>query len=209
VHRKKTDPQYKILRDYWDEWINTKGKEIMVKSRDGLKTRTINSCILRVRKEDEGQVSAAGCDDKQEEDDVSYDSDPFNETIDIGNWRNKRVGKLQRQSHDGEGEDEDEDEDEDKDKDEGDDDNNNNYMNASGLDDHDDKEDDDNNSEDEENSYDGLQRELESREAEAAGMMTRNTKKEVPRVNNTTKKRKVNDEPAKEQRGQTRTKGRR
>jgi hypothetical protein len=99
---------------------------------------------------------------------------------------------LQRQSHDGEGEDEDEDED----KDEGDDDNNNNDMNASGLDDHDDKEDDDNNSEDEENSYDGLQRELE-REAEAAG-----------RVNNT-KKRKVNDEPAEEQRGQTRTKGRR
>ena len=206
MHRKKTDPQYKILRDYWDEWIDTKGKEIMVKSRDGLKTRTINSCILRVRKEDEGQVSAAGCDDKQEEDDVSYDSDPFNETIDIGNWRNKRVGKLQRQSHDGEGEDEDEDED--KDKDEGDDDNDNNDMNASGLDDHDDKEDDDNDSEDEENSYDGLQRELE-REAEAAGMMTRNTKKEVPRVNNTTKKRKVNDEPAKEQRGQTRTKGRR
>ena len=109
---------------------------------------------------------------------------------------------MQRQSHDGEGEDEDEDED----KDEGDDDNNNNDMNASGLDDHDDKEDDDNNSEDEENSYDGLQRELE-REAEAASMMTRNTTKEV-RVNNT-KKRKVNDEPAEEQRGQTRTKGRR
>ena len=119
MHRKKTDPQYKILRDYWDEWIDTKGKVIMVKSRDGLKTRTINSCILRVRKEDEGQVSAAGCDDKQEEDDVSYDSDPFDETIDIGNWKNKRGGRLQLQHYDnGEGGGGDND------------DNNNNDMNA-------------------------------------------------------------------------------
>jgi hypothetical protein len=55
---KNTDPHYKILRDYWDKWIETKGKDIMVKSRDGLKTRTIHS-ILHVREEGEGQGKAA------------------------------------------------------------------------------------------------------------------------------------------------------
>ena len=43
---KNTDPHYKILRDYWDKWIETKGKDIMVKSRDGLKTRTIHSIVF-------------------------------------------------------------------------------------------------------------------------------------------------------------------
>ena len=79
----------------------------------------------------------------------------------------------------------------------GNDNNNNNTRNA-----HDNHDDDDEHKDD---SDDGEQ-EIE-REAEAAGMMTRNTTKEV-RVNNT-KKRKVNDEPAEEQRGRIRTKGRR
>ena len=58
---KKTDPQYKILHDYWDTWVKPKEKDIMVKSRDGLKMRTIHS-ILDVReKEDEVQGGAAEC----------------------------------------------------------------------------------------------------------------------------------------------------
>jgi hypothetical protein len=36
----KNDPQYKILRDYWDEWIKTKGKEVWVMTRDGLGKKT-------------------------------------------------------------------------------------------------------------------------------------------------------------------------
>ena len=48
----KADPQYKILRDYWD-WIKTKGKDIKVVSKDGsLKSKSIYS-ILCVRKEGE------------------------------------------------------------------------------------------------------------------------------------------------------------
>jgi hypothetical protein len=46
----KADLQYKILRDYWDNWSKTKGKEIKVVSKDGsLKSNSIYS-ILRVRK---------------------------------------------------------------------------------------------------------------------------------------------------------------
>jgi len=110
---KNTDPHYKILRDYWDKWIETKGKDIMVKSRDGLKMRTIHS-ILRVREEGEGQGKAAqhkNDEEEKEEEDVTYDSDPYDETIDIGNWRNKRGGRLQLQHYDngegGEGDDDD------------------------------------------------------------------------------------------------------
>jgi hypothetical protein len=75
-------------------------KKILVKSRDGFKTKTIHS-IWRVRKGGEGPVCAAGPkNDEEEEDDVFNVSDPFNETIDISNWRNKRVGRLKHRRHD-------------------------------------------------------------------------------------------------------------
>lgn len=86
----KKDPQYKILRNYWDKWIKTKGKEVWVMNRDGLGKKSIYS-ILRTREEGEMQeVTAAEHRDEDDEEEFTYDSDPYDEAIDIGNWNTKR-----------------------------------------------------------------------------------------------------------------------
>ena len=86
----KNDPQYKILRNYWDKWIKTEGKEVWVMNRDGLGKKSIYS-ILRMREEGELQEAmAAEHRDDDDEEEFTYDSDPYDEAIDIGNWNTKR-----------------------------------------------------------------------------------------------------------------------
>ena len=87
----KNDPQYKILRNYWDKWIKTEGKEVWVMNRDGLGKKSIYS-ILRMREKGELQevTAAEHRDEDDDEEQFAYDSDPYDEAIDIGNWNTKR-----------------------------------------------------------------------------------------------------------------------
>ncbi len=87
----KTDPQYLILRNYWNKWIADKGKKVMVGTTVGVKksmhsilgirdARDLNKNQGRTKKDDE--IS-------EEDDDFEYDSDPEYDTIHFSNWNTK------------------------------------------------------------------------------------------------------------------------
>jgi hypothetical protein len=169
----KADPQYKTLCNYWDNWIKAKGKEIKVVSKDGsLKSNSIYS-ISREREEGEVVAGGAAEHESNEEDKFAYDSDLYDETVDIGNWNNKR-GSLQRRDNEVEEEEVVQEEEEEEDGGDGDGDNNS-YSSDDG---------------DGERRINGLQQENE-REAEVRGMTRRSeTTKQARVVNN--RKRNLN-----------------
>jgi hypothetical protein len=91
----KTNPQYMILDEYWDNWVKTKGtKEIRVMSKDGsLKSKSIYS-ILRVREEGEVVQGDAAELYSNGEEEFAYDSDHTMRllTLAIGTTRREMVG---------------------------------------------------------------------------------------------------------------------
>jgi hypothetical protein len=93
----KTDPQYLILRNYWNIWIADKEHKFMVGTTVGVK-KTMHSILgtrdARVLNKNQGHTKK---DDEisEEDDDFGYDSDPEYDAIHFSNWNTKYdVDKL-------------------------------------------------------------------------------------------------------------------
>ena len=87
----KNDPQYVILRTYWNKWIADKGKKIMVGSTIGVK-KSIHSILGTRDVRDINMIQGSTkSDDEVTEDDneFEYESDPDYDTIHFSNWNAK------------------------------------------------------------------------------------------------------------------------
>ena len=89
-YRKKTSPEYKYLRDYWNMWIEENGKDLIVNG-ETLHKKSIHS-ILHTRKREDTPKAATGSKkgtaDKPKKK-HSYDTDSDDDIIDLGNWNNQ------------------------------------------------------------------------------------------------------------------------
>ena len=87
---RKDSPEYKYIRDFWNEWIESKGK-VLFNNSDSLHKKSIHS-ILHTRKRESASKAAAG--KKKGTDDppkkkYSYDTDSDDELIELGDWNKK------------------------------------------------------------------------------------------------------------------------
>lgn len=87
---RKDSPEYKYIRDFWNEWIESDGKDLFVNS-DSLRKKSIHS-ILHTRKKESASKAAAG--KKKGTDDppkkkYSYDTDSDDDLIELGDWNKK------------------------------------------------------------------------------------------------------------------------
>ena len=96
---RKNSPEYKCLREYWNTWVEEKGKALII-SGDTMSKKSIYD-ILHTRKkgEDTRKYAAAR---KKGNDDVpkkkySYETDSDNEVIDIGGWKSKKVNNKEKE----------------------------------------------------------------------------------------------------------------
>ena len=85
----KNNPQYNILRQYWDKWIEDDGKKIMVGMGWAKKSAHF---VLGSRCEAKAYDMEE--DENGDNEVCEYESDPEDNTIDLGNWDSKREGRM-------------------------------------------------------------------------------------------------------------------
>jgi hypothetical protein len=96
---RKNSPEYKYLREYWHNWIEGKGKDLIING-DTMSKKSIYD-VLHTRKkgEDTRKYAAAR---KKGNDDVpkkkySYETDSDDEVIDLGGWKTKKANNKEKE----------------------------------------------------------------------------------------------------------------
>ena len=89
-------PDYRYVREYWNKWIEEKGKELFING-DSLSKKTIHS-VLHTRKKGEDTRKYAAARKKDTTDEpkkkYSYDTDSDDDVINLSNWKTNEGKNL-------------------------------------------------------------------------------------------------------------------